>query len=146
MSIDGNEASNQVADLVKECESNNYSEFSEILDNVATSTACSPPTQNISSLTLTVSPSGKKTVSRIMSSFSMGTLPKLETNFHMPRPQDLYSNDRTDYFILYTCTQGNNYNSSHIIASSPGSPSPFLTFSHTLILYAKRRGRAWRRG
>ena len=32
-----------------------------------------------------------------------------------------------------------------IVASSPGSPSPFLTFSRARILYAKdrRRGRAW---
>ena len=31
------------------------------------------------------------------------------------------------------------------VASSPGSPSPFLTFSRARILYAKnrRRGRAW---
>ena len=32
-----------------------------------------------------------------------------------------------------------------MLASSPGSPSPFLTFSRARILYAKnrRRGRAW---
>ena len=33
----------------------------------------------------------------------------------------------------------------YTVASSPGSPSPFLTFSRARILYAKnrRRGRAW---